>query len=390
MDELSTTLSRLNTSLEGVWAYFLPDNPLPRQGMKIHISAHLDNFMEVFGRVTPFLLENSIPFKCINSKDNLHSLNIGLFGLSQIGKFITIYPDEKIKEILRELEVICSGLNGPIITSDERVKLTNIYLRYGVIEPKDGKIGKLLTPTGKYIDDKRDGKKPFPYWVQGYDFLKSRTNLLENLVITKPFRLRGRGGVFSGVLRSESGIIEKVIVKEARPYGEYHSSTDNSLTRIRNEKEILKTIQKTKVGPKLLEYREKNKHGILIMEKISGQTLKCLLEEFNEFPLDFKKQFKENFKLLLDQIHKLNVFHGDVSPDNIIVNDKVRLIDFEHACVWSGKNIFQNYGSIGFFPKEQEGRALKRNELKERDQFGFQKCLEALDNPIKYREIVNV
>jgi hypothetical protein len=66
-------------------------NAVPtKQGWKIHVSAMHESATSVLERAFSVLLPETASFKLACSIDSLMLLNEGEFGLSQIGKFITI------------------------------------------------------------------------------------------------------------------------------------------------------------------------------------------------------------------------------------------------------------------------------------------------------------
>src|SRR5690349_6686193 len=65
---------------------------LPSQGWKLHLSASLVSAPVVLERALPVLLGETASFKLAVSPALLGYLNQGGGGLSQVGKFITIYP----------------------------------------------------------------------------------------------------------------------------------------------------------------------------------------------------------------------------------------------------------------------------------------------------------
>src|SRR5712691_9903777 len=66
---------------------------LPSQGWKLHISAGLSSAEAVLNSVMPVLYTERVHFKTVASLEQLLRLNQGVAGLSQVGKFITVYPD---------------------------------------------------------------------------------------------------------------------------------------------------------------------------------------------------------------------------------------------------------------------------------------------------------
>jgi hypothetical protein len=66
--------------------------PWPDQGWKLHVSATPPSAIEVLNAALDVLLAAGARFKVVNSMSLLGALNSGLSGISQIGKFITVYP----------------------------------------------------------------------------------------------------------------------------------------------------------------------------------------------------------------------------------------------------------------------------------------------------------
>src|SRR5712691_2892657 len=68
------------------------DMQLPEQGWKLHLTANFASAEEVLQRALPVLLSEQVSFKVLASLPDLAHMNDGYAGLSQIGKFVTIYP----------------------------------------------------------------------------------------------------------------------------------------------------------------------------------------------------------------------------------------------------------------------------------------------------------
>ena len=64
------------------------------QGWKLHLSASQASADDVLHRALPVLLAERASFKITASYDELNDLNEGNGGLSQVGKFLTVYPDD--------------------------------------------------------------------------------------------------------------------------------------------------------------------------------------------------------------------------------------------------------------------------------------------------------
>ena len=104
------------------------------QGWKIHVSAGKASLEDVLERSLPILLAERASFKVIASIAQLDDLNQGLAGITQVGKCITIYPNDDIQAVSLAvaLDVATSGLRGPAILSDRPLRPGSlIHYRYG-------------------------------------------------------------------------------------------------------------------------------------------------------------------------------------------------------------------------------------------------------------------
>ena len=96
------------------------DSVLPAQGWKLHVSATLSSALDVLTQALPVLVAARVPFKVAKTLETLASLNYGVAGSSQIGKFITVYPrdDEQAVDLAVRLDQATAGLTGPAVPSD--------------------------------------------------------------------------------------------------------------------------------------------------------------------------------------------------------------------------------------------------------------------------------
>jgi hypothetical protein len=67
---------------------------IPEQDWKLHASADPTSAEAVLRRALPVLLAEDAGFKVVTSVPQLALLNNGMAGLSQVGKFITVYPKD--------------------------------------------------------------------------------------------------------------------------------------------------------------------------------------------------------------------------------------------------------------------------------------------------------
>src|SRR5215212_4825331 len=91
----ATTRVRVSAPAAAPWIEVSPIGVrMPAQGWKLHVSSSVRDADETLTRALPVLLVERVSFKVAASPDHLLSLNQGLGGDSQVGKFITVYPTD--------------------------------------------------------------------------------------------------------------------------------------------------------------------------------------------------------------------------------------------------------------------------------------------------------
>lgn len=133
------------------------------QGFKLHVSATLDNYADVAEVVLPILKRHKVNHKIARSKEAYISLGEEMS--TQVGKFITIYPDNNQQAVLiaKEVDEAISrrGLTGIQIPSERRLgKSGAVFTRYGQFN----EFKPFRDPQGRVIQDIRGG--PYkPDWA---------------------------------------------------------------------------------------------------------------------------------------------------------------------------------------------------------------------------------
>jgi hypothetical protein len=120
------------------------------------------------------LLGEDADFKVIASLRRLAELNEGRGGLSQVGKFITVYPndDAQAVRLACALDAATRGLPGPDIPSDRPLRPRSlVHYRYGgfggrhLRTPLGEIMPALATPEGTLVPDRRLSGYHVPSWV---------------------------------------------------------------------------------------------------------------------------------------------------------------------------------------------------------------------------------
>ena len=143
--------------------------------MKIHVSASVWSASAVLRRALPALLCEPVCLKVAAGPAVLAGLNDGTSGsLSQIGKFITVYPgdDEQAVRLAVALDERTCGLTGPRVPSDRPLRRGSlVHYRYGgfggvFLQTPIGEITPALrTPTGELVPDVRSTAFQPPPWA---------------------------------------------------------------------------------------------------------------------------------------------------------------------------------------------------------------------------------
>ena len=338
-----------------IWRYHrLAQAADPPQGWKLHVAATILTACDVFEKAAEFLASNSVQFKAPVSLAELGKLNSGLtFGYSQIGKFITVYPQtsDQAVWIAKELHRLTADFAAaPCVPFELRYKPEScVYYRYGAFEnlelkQPDGKIvSAIKNSDGKLIPDARE--KPCPDWLADpfQTAQPSRKNVEKSdsspLKTTyKVFRAlaqRGKGGVYQAIDLSREPP-RFCVVKEGRKNGEVDWSGRDGFWRVRHEAEVLKTLQPTAIGaPTVFSTFEIENNFYLAAEHLAGKSLHDLIRKRRR-RLSLRQILKLAVQIakLLEQIHQSGWAWRDCKPANIIVagDGSVRPIDFESAC----------------------------------------------------------
>lgn len=129
--------------------------------------------------------------------------------------------------------------------------------------------------------------------------------------------------------------------------------------RFVEEAEILKRLQNIPAVVSITDYFDANGTSYFVMEYLDGVTLKVLVRKMGgKIPLQQALPVLYETALALQKVHESsNIFHRDISPENIIITRQgnAKLIDFGNAkyIMQNGKQVFSVVLKPGFAPYEQ-------------------------------------
>ena len=359
--------------------------PWPDQGWKLHVSATALSAVEVLEAALDVLLADGARFKVLNSIKLLNALNSGLFGISQIGKFVTIYPsdDSQAVRLAVDLDAVTRGRRGPRVPTDRALRPGSlVHYRYGsMIRRDESRIGSegadgscdMLDPAGRLTNDVRlnfyrapDASIIDPFEAAGVRVSPPERGPLLNAryLVCDALSQSPRGGVYRAVdVSAEPAHV--CLLKEA-----WHDVGLDQWGRdahdwAANEEYVLTRYAGDWVLPRFYDRFELDGNRYIAIEYIEGNPLDQVLLE--EHALEHGIEPREVIEIglatgeALAHLHEIGLVFRDFKPANLLKtpDGQYRLIDFGIAYEYrEGRVEPLSTGTPPFYPREQfEGRA---------------------------------
>ena len=333
-------------------------------GFKIHISATIKNYTQVFDIVSKLLERERTMYKCLSDFDKIYKNFSENESSAESGKFITIYPKnrEHCVDLLEKLyQKIPCDFQGIYILSDRKYKNSNnIFYRFGcniVNEANliDG-LPSMYGPDGEVWQDYQKSYFDLPKWIEDIQEpqIFEDTYMSNNYEINSIIKSSNGGNIY---LANSKKYNRKVVIKECRNFVLSYINVEKREFRER-EWELSKKL--IKYIPKSLENINEWTNGYFIYEFIDGYTLKDFVDDYNLYSYSSSDIIKNysNFLTLLrifekiievvEYFHNENIVLNDIHPDNMMITKMLDLyfIDLENSYQSSESPIVGIYNDI--------------------------------------------
>ncbi len=352
------------------------------QGWILHISMVISQVIPVFKLVIPFLIKENVPFKIPQDKETCLNLMNGCLGTAQIGKIVSLYPENDALAlfIAKELIQLTKPFKGPLVPTD--ILLGSIvYTRYGSFNAV-----LQFTNTGqgeKYIYNSKGQLIKDPYSMpfrlpEGIDWpfssLASEIAPVSKKILNFIYRPTSylkedpKGDVYKGVYLKSLFNVKNCVIKQGRKNMSSEDSGRDIYDRLSWQQKLHTDLSGLLPIPKIFDFFQQGGHSYLVMEYIKGTNLYDKIKEINP---SFKSWFtlpKKDLLTILDYLititsnieilHQRGYIHRDINPVNFLITPKggLWLIDLElaYSLIIHEPNPPYELGTIGYMSPEQQ------------------------------------
>lgn len=317
-----------------------PSVVLPAQGWKLHVSATVRSAEEVLRRVLTVLFDEPSTFKVAASVQRLAELNRGDGGASQVGKFMTVYPedDRQAVRLAVALDRATAGLPGPRVPSDRALHPRSlVHYRYGAFVERwmqtalGEVVGAVESPDGALEADRRTRWYRAPAWAQD-PFVAAGV-----VVQPPPVDLLVAGRYLTAAILGTSPDVTVRLVVDLEGGGRrvLKEARGGAQSRLRHEADVLEQLADDPHTPAAHDLFEEGDRLFLVMDHVPGLTLelrvRALAAEGRFLPVEQAAAWASTLAGVLGRMHEKAMFYGDLKPPHVIVtpDDELVLVDLE-------------------------------------------------------------
>ena len=348
---------------EPVWIYVEParEKSAVEAGWKLHVSAALVSADEVLRRAASILLRDRAPFKIAASLRVLEALNEGEASLSQVGKFITVYPenDDHAVDLALELHDATKDLRAPPVLSDRAlVPGSLVHYRYGSFAPPES-TGNGTAPNDPYAAgltySAPEGIED-PFVARGIAALPAKGLVADRYYISSTMHRSPRGAVYTAIDLKD---LRDCIVKRAWRDARLNPDGTDARDQLRAEAGVLERLRGKGPFPEVLDLVEYETDLLLIMERVPGSPLAAVVHRLFDAGRPPSAQrltgWARQLAAALGSIHEEGLVYRDLNPENVIArrDGSISLVDFELATEPGEASLFYTAGTPGFLSPQQ-------------------------------------
>jgi len=274
---------------------------------------------DVLARALPVLLEAGAAFKIAASPSVVAALNEGEGGISQVGKFLTVYPrdEEQAVKLAEALDRATRGLRGPRVETDRELRSGSlVHYRYTAF-------------TGGPHDPEPSPPTQDPFVAAGVAEAQEHHPIAGRYVLVSTLHRSAGGSVhLAADVDSGAACVLKRAGRDARTGPDGRDARDH----LRHEASVLERLAPDPRFPAVRDLIEETGDLYLVMEHLAGRTLGS--EVTGACGTERAVARGRQLALALGAIHSAGLVYRDLDPANVIVGEDgvVRLVDFELAC----------------------------------------------------------
>lgn len=307
---------------------------LPKEGWILNLSVIESQFDDLISIAIPFLLEAQAPFTVIKNKQLAKFSLDGLFGYSQIGKLISVYPanDVEALELATSLIVLTALFKGPSIPTDFLLKGI-VYTSYAVYDEKGNFSWSIPAKIPKNIVWPYNHITPpvLPVQKKLWNYKYRPLSILKD-------DLKGRV-IMANYFKSLFNI-KLCLIKEGKENAWSDKWGRDIIDRLKWQYELYNDLSGKFNTPHLFDFFYENGNAYLVMEFIKGDSLdRKILDLYNgnswQILADKDKHVLIDYLLniitIVQRLHEQGYVHRDVTPANFLIdkNGAMYLIDME-------------------------------------------------------------
>lgn len=356
-------------------------------GWKLHLSTVPLEAESLLRRTLPTLRQHHCSFKLARDPAVLEALLEGALGPTQIGKFITIYPndDDHAAALARALIGATWGLRGPTVPSDLHLGSV-VYARYGGFHPRleRNRLGDwrplIELPDQTAVEDRYDRvapegvEHPFagligsPEPRDPNDPNDPNDRLLgPGYFLLQTLRSQGKGSTFTALDVRDKAQIAAVVLKQGRALCLADGLGRDMRTRLRRQAQLHASLSDGLKIPRAQPYFEHHEHGYLPLEFIDGATLEQRVRltlgegRWTDLAHEARESLLEIFAKVLTQVaalHATGHAHRDLTVSNLLIDrrDDPWLLDLELTHHVDDRSPAYGLGTPGFMSPQQQRR----------------------------------